>query len=752
MAWCITKQAEEKLLKALKEQGDPYKLFAMGPKGRRDFFAKYVGEENARNINALYESKLLLKDQIRGMKSFIKKLSGSTVVKRDLVSKVERINKALSEKEFEQHLEDYTAKALGFSVTDKQFKKITDLSNKVAEKKEAGNIEEMSKLSQEGDKLLREDKEKNDKIREYGRAFIELDDYATELRQQARKMTFKEMIRDPIGTTIKGVGTMTDASKASKASMDLSAILHQGFPILANFRTAPIWARNAIGSLINVIKIFGGKPVWNELRADLVSRQNYINGLYKDYRVAVDVVEEDFPTEILTKLADVKTGNLALDMITLPIQIIGKAYKGSQIAFGAFQLKNRADTMDMFFGLAEKEEKTLKNSKDLEGLGKLVNSLTARGHLGKFEPVGNLINAPFFSLRKQVATVDSLLAYQVGKKSRWVRREAALAALQQIIITATILAIANALKPDSVEEDSTSADFGKIVVGDTRFDVTRGQAGYVTLAMRLLTSKFKSSTSDNITELNAGGFGSKNKVDLIGDFVQNKLSPFANQLFAVLNQQTRERQKPTTMGVIKNLYIPLIFENIQETLDNPNAANIIITSITDFLGVFTNTYPNSNIKSQLFPEDTKIEQNSFVDGLVLYAKAVRTDPETAFNRFFTGQKIIQVSDGGIIVVKRQSVQDSEAYKKAKWGKDTKEVRLDHTIPNKLGGEEKPSNWKVVPKWLWSEYTSVENALIRAVKAKKISLKKAQGLVVKYKGIKETKKRKAYGKYIKETIK
>jgi len=145
-----------------------------------------------------------------------------------------------------------------------------------------------------------------------------------------------------------------------------------------------------------------------------------------------------------------------------------------------------------------------------------------------------------------------------------------------------------------------------------------------------------------------------------------------------------------------------------------------------------------DLKSEgILPDGKVMENEDFVTGLQVYAKAIDADLGTTFNRFITGQKIMQVSDGGIIVVKRQSVEDSEAYK-AKWAREHDTVildeplRLDHTIPNKLGGSEKPSNWQVIPESQHASYTRTETDLIRAVKNKNIKLKEAQKLIVDFK--------------------
>jgi hypothetical protein len=125
-----------------------------------------------------------------------------------------------------------------------------------------------------------------------------------------------------------------------------------------------------------------------------------------------------------------------------------------------------------------------------------------------------------------------------------------------------------------------------------------------------------------------------------------------------------------------------------------------------------------------------------------YAQALGTDPETAFNRIFTGQKIRKVTNGTIIV-ERMPVGESQDIKK-KSGANNPEMKLDHTIPLELGGSNSKDNLKIVTTSEWSSYTKVENALGKALKEKKISKSEAQRLIVEFKNISNTSQRKKFG--------
>jgi hypothetical protein len=107
-------------------------------------------------------------------------------------------------------------------------------------------------------------------------------------------------------------------------------------------------------------------------------------------------------------------------------------------------------------------------------------------------------------------------------------------------------------------------------------------------------------------------------------------------------------------------------------------------------------------------------EDGFKAKLVEYAKAIGSDPVTAFNRIFTNQTIRR-TDNGAIVVERMSLKDSEAVK-AKGGGDNASMKLDHTIPLQLGGSNSEDNLKLVPTADWESYTEVENYLGRQLRA------------------------------------
>jgi hypothetical protein len=323
----------------------------------------------------------------------------------------------------------------------------------------------------------------------------------------------------------------------------------------------------------------------NELNADIVSRPNY--DLMQKAKLDVGAMEEAFPTALPEK-----------------IPVLGKVYKATENAYTAFVRKTRADVFDKYIEIAKNTGVDL-TDKELISIGKMVNSLTGRGDLGKLEMVSKELNNVFFSPKMLKSQVDVLLQPLTGAGgSNFVRKQAALNLLKIISGTATVLGVAKAVNPDSVDFDPRSSNFGKIKVKDSRFDVTGGMSSLATLAARLIPTKHnnswgnytKSSTSDKVTALNMRDkqgnpiYGGQTAQDVVIDFFSNKLSPAAGILRDLARGQTFEGSKPTLKNEGLSLITPLPVKTFQELQNNPNSANILVGMIADALGIAVNTY------------------------------------------------------------------------------------------------------------------------------------------------------------------
>ena len=135
--FCISQELIEQFKQKLKSgEITPERLADMTSEGRRTLFSEMLGAENAKRVNSLFESKLLLKNQQQGIITWAKSVAGlKPETLRDMISKVDRIDKVLNPKELDAFLEDLASQRLGFDVTFSEAAKISQLAKDVSEKK-----------------------------------------------------------------------------------------------------------------------------------------------------------------------------------------------------------------------------------------------------------------------------------------------------------------------------------------------------------------------------------------------------------------------------------------------------------------------------------------------------------------------------------------------------------------------------------------------------------------------------------------
>ncbi len=556
--YCLPSNLANKFLQGLKDGSiNPGNLAEMSSEGRRTFFQTFMGEIHAKHTNSLFESKLLLKNQQRGMITWAKTVSGmKPEAQRDILSRVNKMTEILNPTSEKAFLEDLVAHKLKTKVTIEQANKIAELAKITAEKKEARD--------NGGDRL------------EYGRAAVDFGNYVSNLKENAKKLTVGEQLKPT--QWVKGVVNIGGIARSLKASMDDSAIFRQGWKTL--WTNPGIWTKNALKSFGDIARTIGGKNIIDEVKADIVSRPNYDR--MKKARLAVATIEEEFPSGLPEK-----------------IPLFGRFYKASQDAYTGFIYKQRADVFDKYMEIAERSDIDIDDKAQLESIGKLVNSLTGRGALGALEPVGNVINNVFFAPRLFKSHIDVLTAHMGDPKVTPFAKKQAAANLVKIVSgTAAILVIAGAASPGSVDWDPRSADFGKIKIGSTRFDVSGGMASVVTLASRLITNSTKSSTTGLVKQLGTGEYGAADRLTVTYDFFENKLAPLYSVIKNLAIGKDWEGKKPTAGSTVKDLFVPIIFTNYKELKDDPDSADILLSMIAEGLGISTNTYSMNTDWSQ----------------------------------------------------------------------------------------------------------------------------------------------------------
>jgi len=601
MAWCLTVDQEARFKKALLDKKiDPFKLADMTSEERRALFEKYVDPENAIQINSLYESKLLLKNQVTGFKTWAKRALGmKPQAKRDLLSKIERLDEigVLEPKDLKAFKEDLARTRLGLNITFEEAKTINKLSEERVKARDAWQAKVNKNVSWNDDPhaTRKEWINDNDRIK-YGITQIGLENYVNDLKLEARKISFRE---SPVRATLDAIGTVPSIFKSLMASLDDSFFGRQGIKNLYGSRgQKKIWTRNFIKSFRDIglellaKKIEGLKPI-DLIRADIYSRPNALNGKYKAGGYRLDVLsEEAFPTSIPERIPG-----------------LGRLFKASETAFNGGALRMRADLADLHISKMEKQGINALNPEEARGVGHMIGSLTGRGSLGKLEPVGREINLFLFSGRFFKANLDTLIApikYVAGKAKvidtgtegqQYARKEAAINTLSIAAHVAGILFIAKMLDPDSVDEDPRSTNFGRVKIFGKWIDITGGMRTIVTLASRLVPTyrngewgRWMKSSTGKWTNLSAGKFGQQDALDVFMDAILfNRLSPIAR---IVADEITGEMFGGESFDIKKSIVqsiTPLSIQQVAEAKDDGFTPALAV-AISEFIGLSVGGY------------------------------------------------------------------------------------------------------------------------------------------------------------------
>jgi hypothetical protein len=598
--YCLIKPLADKFKQALKSgKINPEELAGMSSAKRREFLEGIIGKD-AKDINALFEKKMLQKNKWNAYLNWAKEVTGiKPEIKRDLISRIEKMAaddkvNILNPAEEKAFLNDLVDSKLGMNVTMEESKNISKLATKLTEAKNKWKG---------GDSL------------DVGASQVALERYIENIKfpekgfiKEGKK--FISMWNHPL----QMIEYLAGNAKAAKSSFDNSFALRQG---LKTLWTHPVtWSKNFAKSWVDLARGLKGdkNAVMDAIKTEIYSRENYINGNFKKMKLDLGGVEEAYP-----------------ETLGESIPLFKNLFVASEVAYNGMGMRLRADLADTLLKSAEKQgidigEKIGKEGKTTQGeaIGKLINSMTGRGHLGELEKIGKHLNVLLFSpkyLKSQIDTVGQILTGAGG--SNFVRLEAAKNLFKIAAGTAFVLATADRLYPGSVDWDTRSSNFGKIKIGNTRFDVTGGLASLITLTSRLAPTMHngqwgmwsKSASTNNFTRIGKG-FGVKNGTDLLVDFGMGKLSPSAGLVRDLLRQKDMKGNPFNTKDELLNLFTPLPTTDAYEAFKDPNSAPLWLTIIAGGLGVSPNTYSsatnwNINTGKELNQFKDKVGQDKF---------------------------------------------------------------------------------------------------------------------------------------------
>jgi len=533
----LPKTAETFKAKLVSGELDPQKLADMSSEERRAAFG-FMGDATAHQVNQLFEKGQGLKNQQTGMINWAKQVSGmKPETLKDIVSKVNKMDAMLNPKDLQNFKEDLVAHKLGTTVTMSEAAKISELAKEAQTQKDL-----------------------NPNSNAYGRAALDLQDYVESLKPATKNI----------------IANIANIPKTIMSTLDFSAALRQGWGMISR--------GEFYKALPQMFKYAFSKDAYRGLQADIIADPLYDTMKKSGLRIST--------------LADKLSQREETYMSNLLSKVPG--FAGSERAYVGFLNKLRTDVFKHLIKNADLAGEDVKaGSQPTKDIANVVNDFTGSGNIGKGDRYSGSVpalNATLFSPRKISATINMFNPerYLNPEISPTARKAALRQLIGSVAITGTVLGLAK-MSGAKVETDSTSADFGKIASGKTRFEVTGGNSTYAVLISRLLQGKSKSSVSGKVTQLNAKdkkgkpAFGGETKGDLITSFARNKLSPnasfFADWLYG--SDSIGNPFKVTTE--IKNRVTPLIIQDLA-SLMKTDKGNVIQGVLGDMFGLGIQTY------------------------------------------------------------------------------------------------------------------------------------------------------------------
>lgn len=168
--------------------------------------------------------------------------------------------------------------------------------------------------------------------------------------------------------------------------------------------------------------------------------------------------------------------------------------------------------------------------KSYEQLASFINHATGRGSMETMRPGAlTALNAAFFSPRFQVSRVQVIGDLVNPNTTKHVRKVVARDLVEFYVTGMSVMAMAKAAGAE-VEMNPQSSDYGKIKVGNTRYNYWGAFQPLATFTARVATGKVKTTGTKKVKD--------KNRAAIIGGFLRTKLAPVPGGVVDVLVGET----------------------------------------------------------------------------------------------------------------------------------------------------------------------------------------------------------------------
>ena len=464
------------------------------------------------------------------------------------------------------------------------------------------------------------------------------------------------------------IGELWTLPKTVAASVDVSAGLRQGLFPASSFPKE--WG----SAFKQQFKALGSEQGYAEVMNSIMNNKyfelaNDAGISFSDIGAKLTGREERFMSSLAEK-----------------IPVLGRGVRASNRAYTGFLNKLR---MDIFANMAENARR-LEIPMDQKWLTDTVNWINdATGRGNSFLGAGNLkgslavfLNGLMFSPRLMLSRLNLIASPRnYITAAPQVRKQAWKSLFTFGATTATTIMLADMIPGVDVGKDPRSADFGKIKVGNARFDISGGFQQYIRIASQVVSGKYVSTTTGKVITLGEG-YKPLTRKDILLKGIEGKFSPMASLIGTILTGKNWEGEDINSLkgiaGEVGKRFIPMALNDIWDMYQEE--PELLPFGFLGLLGVGVQTYPMApaieemkriNVSENPAEEFRKLKESD----PILAEKVKEAKKQESFTEFDWGLTYMGVEDGdrAMFLVEHLG-RLSEEERVSKWN-DLREKKL-----------------------------------------------------------------------------
>ncbi|MCB1711284.1 MAG: hypothetical protein KDH96_02025 [Candidatus Riesia sp.] len=285
------------------------------------------------------------------------------------------------------------------------------------------------------------------------------------------------------------------------------------------------------------------------------------------------------------------------------IPLLGRVVGASDRAYSGGLTKLRYEAakkvIDSYGGTDEFLKFFKGNDKALRDLGEVINTFTGRGGKagGLAERHMKTLSATLFAPRLWASRLNMLNPQFYWKLDPAARKLALQTSASFATTAGTVLGLAAAAGA-TVVWDPRSADFAKIKIGNTRFDILGGLQQNIRLGAQLFTGQKINSVTGELQGL-GDGFASPTRLDILYQAFENKENPLLSYATALLKGKDFNGNPINPLTEAAGRLVPLTAQGAYETYkDTASAGKSALYNVPAIFGVGVQTYGTTATKDQ----------------------------------------------------------------------------------------------------------------------------------------------------------